>query len=121
MLFQYTFLQVLAGQKTQTRRIAKPNDQAIYDDEQIIGVSLAGRIKWKVGNTYAIQPKRGSKQVGRLKITAIRREIVNAISLEDAHHEGCDSCEAFFAVWETVHGKNKLDQQVWMLEFELQS
>lgn len=62
---------VLSGDKTETRRIIKPNEMAFADDWGFnIGAVSVGngesipassnlRTKWEVGRTYAALPKRG--------------------------------------------------------------
>jgi hypothetical protein len=119
MIFQYTLPQVLSGQKTQTRRIAKPNDQPLIMDGHIEAVLQSGRTKWKVGKSYAVQLKRGSKQVARIQIKAIRREEVDQISAKDARKEGFQSRREFLDTWKYIHGEKHMAESVWVLEFEL--
>ena len=65
MIFQHTWQQVLDGTKTQTRRLVKPGEEleTYWSDRQncmITQVSTSpGRVKWRVGNTYTVVPKRG--------------------------------------------------------------
>ncbi len=85
MIFQYTLTQVLNKTKTQTRRVVRPGDVAVYDEAgQIVAVTKNGRTQWEVGRTYAVQPGRTQPQVARIRITAIRTEPVTAISEADA-------------------------------------
>lgn len=44
--------------------------------------------KYRLGRTYAVQPGRGKKAVGRIRITKIRRERLQEISDEDCKAEG---------------------------------
>lgn len=46
------------------------------------------RWKWRIGNTYAVCPGRGKRQVARIRLTGIRCEAVGSISNEDAMAEG---------------------------------
>ncbi|MEP7289882.1 MAG: ASCH domain-containing protein [Chloroflexota bacterium] len=104
MIFAYTLDKVLAGEKWQTRRIAKPNEKL-----------------YEVGKSYAVQPNRGKKAVARIMITGLRQEMVGEINEHDAQAEGYESCEAFIAAWQVIHGKRvNLNQIVWVIEFELQ-
>jgi len=92
--------QVLDGTKTQTRRVVKYSEWAenshgyevphpIFGLDQIDTVYTAGgRGKWQVGRTYAVQPGRGKKAVGRIRMMKIRRERLQEITQEDALAEG---------------------------------
>lgn len=114
---------IVEGRKTQTRRIAapmawierQPIPGAMREACPIESIGYANRLKWKVGNTYAVCPGRGKPGVWwnelldctrewqterpgihnrwrplRIHITAIRRERVTEISEEDARAEGME-------------------------------
>ena len=62
---------ILSGQKTQTRRVVKPGE-GMY--EASLALTAAGNVKWAVGKTYAVVPKRGLpgvwwKMVGTVALT----------------------------------------------------
>ncbi|NJL95270.1 MAG: ASCH domain-containing protein [Anaerolineae bacterium] len=119
MQFQRTLDLVVNGQKTQTRRPAKPSEVPVKDASGIKAIQQANRVKWQVGRTYAIQPKRGARQVGRFRITSIRYEVVANISESDAKSEGFGSQSEFLKVWESLHGKSSENQVAWVIEFEV--
>ena len=52
--------EILSGQKTQTRRVVKPGE-GMY--EASLALTAAGNVKWAVGKTYAVVPKRGKPSV----------------------------------------------------------
>lgn len=75
---------VLDGTKTQTRRRSS---------------------RYRAGHDYAIQPGRGKRAVGRLRVLAVRRERICDISEDDAIAEGfppqgaASARDQFFAHW----------------------
>ena len=146
--------QVLNGTKTQTRRLVRPDDYTWVNGlatvaggmppsiviTEVCGISPSGRhyLKWAVGKTYTVQPGRGKKAVGRIRITKIRRERLGDISGEDSMAEGiilvpyeaymCPVChkayewpqEAYACLWNCCGGRWEQDQNddVWVLGFE---
>lgn len=120
MIFAHTLLQVLRGEKCQTRRIVKP-DEAFDSEHQAI-VKINMRTMYKVGKSYAVQPNRGKKAVARILITGIRKEKIGTISEADALDEGFRSRDDFLATWQSIHGEDaNLNHDVWVIEFKLQS
>lgn len=120
MFFQYTLQAVLTGRKTQTRRVVKQGDAAVYDvDGGIQAIKQNGRTKYRMGGSYAVQPARSAPAVARIKLLQIRQELVTEISEADAIAEGYDSREAFLESWQAIHGKNSLRVRVWALTFHL--
>ena len=120
MIFAHTLDKVLCGDKWQTRRLVKANEELFQPDQQPY-VKLNGRMVYQVGKSYAVQPNRGKKSVARIVLTGLRKEPVKAITAADALAEGFLSRDDFFATWLTIHGKNAdLQLEVWVLEFSLQ-
>ncbi len=121
MIFAYTIDQVLVGQKSQTRRVIKQEEQ-LHSIGSASRVEIPGkRVIYQVGKSYSVQPGRGKKSVARIILTDIRREMVSAISDSDAFAEGFSSREAFMETWLTIHGsKANLSHEVWVLEFALE-
>lgn len=178
MIFQATWRQVLAGTKTQTRRIVKeaprhlciggsyscelhlsrgewsPENldrtdfpgKGVYLRTGIEGGWLSAdccaepewsdRAKWIEGKTYAVQPGRTQKAVGRIRITRIRQERVQDITEADVEaegvglqawagegHEGWPRTAGYAQLWDSLHdrpGERWADNPaVWVLEFEL--
>jgi hypothetical protein len=101
-LFKRELLEkVLAGQKTQTRRIHK--------------------VTLKPGRTYAARCTRFQKAQARILITACRQEKLGAITLEDARKEGFTNPEEFKQAWTEIHGAWNPDQIVTVYDFERQN
>ena len=158
MIFQHTWTQVLDRTKTQTRRLVKPFDYALNiwgtpmgDDLRIGGlndnvtigsvIGASNRPKWTVYRTYAVQPGRGQKAIARIRITGIRREALQAISIGDACAEGLgrdidpkifphlagvngwSPTVEYMNLWDSIHTKPGTrwadNPDVWVLCFEL--
>lgn len=94
MIFSETADLVMDGTKTQTRRVAKTHDRimrfkqssdnytkGIYNDQM-------KRMRYQVGKTYAVQPGRGAKSIGRIRVINLRIENLMDISIPDAMAEG---------------------------------
>lgn len=92
---------VLEGRKTQTRRPANGIDPCRY----------------VVGRTYAVQPGRGEKALGRVLILSVTRVPVVPISAEDAAAEGFRSPAMFYVRWDDLYGY--LGGECWRIAFEL--
>ncbi len=120
MIFQYTWPQVVTRRKTATRRVIGPNERARRGRyNRIVAVEHGGRVKWRVGATYAVQPGRGRKQIARIRLTRITRQKLTRISTAEACAEGFANRAEFLRTWQQIHGARGLDQRVWVLEFEL--
>jgi hypothetical protein len=121
VIYQYTWPKVIARQKTQTRRIVKPNEVAIRGRyNKITGVMSGNRTKWRVGGSYAVQTGRGKEQIARVCLTRIRSERLSRISQADARAEGFANRQEFLQTWATIHGVDSREVRVWVLEFELE-
>lgn len=101
---------VLDGLKTETRRLVKPGQiinrwyEQVPRDERIDEIlqERAGQQPcgvWCVGKTYAIQPARTARSIGRFEVVDIWREDVRKISLESAIAEGATDRLNFLEVW----------------------
>jgi hypothetical protein len=138
MIFQETWQMILDGSKTQTRRLVHGDRDLIWATSggQIVSVARwnaqgsALRIIWEVGRTYAVRSSRGKKAVARIKITRIRQQHLQEISIEDAEAEGlyCGdqqyaNVSNFIVLWQQIHTKPGTRWQdnpaVWALDFEL--
>lgn len=119
---------VLTGEKTQTRRLVGSDHWGI-EGQQVI---TNGRLKWQVGKDYAVQPGRSKPSVGRIGITAIRKERLQEIAVEDCIAEGLSTTlrgqaavsnlsEQFMYLWNDIHGlpgaRWQDDPDVWVVEF----
>ena len=130
--------QVLDGTKTQTRQLVQPGDFCpLMIEDNCIGVERNGRLLWQIGNTYAIQPGRSKKAVGRICITGIRRKQLQDISFNDMLCEGYPIAlfgyagnfdknptvrDWFISLWDSINAKEGTrwadSPDVWVLTFE---
>lgn len=96
---------VLDGSKTQTRRPVRRDE---------LGEKPC---PYRVGQTYAVQPGRGKRAVGRILVLSVDRVAVCAISTPDAVAEGFRSGVEFMDRWRSFYGN--VDGDCWRIEFEL--
>lgn len=146
MLFKPVLIdKILAGKKRQTRRPVKDEDilldgrvgkQKQHIEEYIEGTPIYNqpyidRVKWAVGNDYAVCPGHGKAGIWyaceplmmwvgkpdhypdakplRIRITRIRSEDVRNISAEDAVAEGFESTTEFLVTWMNFYDKPTLN------------
>ncbi len=160
---------ILDREKTQTRHLAQSGDGKLNLGDELwfmqgVGSNIGSmvrslkdrtptvvtryrykpyRVKWQVGRTYAIQPGRGKKAVGRFLLNGLRDERLMDITGEDALAEGFNpiqrtapgvllipdlkigkaiALKMFFKYWDSLHKpKYRTDRNpvVWVLTFEL--
>jgi len=104
MLFKKKHIKmILAGRKTQTRRI--PGKSANYS----------------VGRVYAIRDRWFSKAQGYILITRKFRQRLGDISLEDIRKEGYGSLEEFCRAWEEIHGPESWQPSFTVTAYEFKA
>jgi len=139
--------------KWQTRRLEKPGDEPFVSwGSTILAVERNGRSIWRVDGrlcgvdwyahgtfgsnaatgtatyrqpSYAVQAGRGQPQLGRFRITAIRRQRLQDITDDDAIMEGVFNIhprQAFAALWDGINKKRsdrwEANPAVWALTIE---
>lgn len=120
MIFQYTWKQVIAGEKTSTRRPVKAGEVAETDAQgAIVAVIHKGRTKYRVGQVLAVQPARTAPAIARIRLLRIERRAVTDITDAEAQAEGNADRAGFLRLWELAHGAGRLDVDTWALHFEL--
>jgi hypothetical protein len=116
---------VLTKEKTQTRRVQLPGDEAIRDETgRIIGVTRFDRrgrrrLLYGVGLVYAVQPGRGKKALGYATLGQIRDEQVKDISERDAIEEGVVIPEHKRGMVRLPHGGAPVARTSYRAEFSL--
>ncbi|MBZ0291403.1 MAG: ASCH domain-containing protein [Anaerolineae bacterium] len=119
---------ILSGCKTQTRRVVK-GGEILLEVSNCHMVYIKNRIKWEVGKTYALQPGRGKKAVGRIRITDIRKEPLQELSTEDAIAEGVVLKDyvgprlRYSNLWDSINTRKGIrwndNPDVWVITFEM--
>jgi hypothetical protein len=94
---------VLAGEKTETRRLVKDGQ---------------AECRYAPGRDYAVQPGRTKRAIGRIAVADVRREKLGEITQEGARREGFPTVSAFVDYWRKLHGYVDLEQEVWRIRFE---
>jgi hypothetical protein len=121
---------VLAGTKTQTRRrvtendwIARASGEMCWDfryGESVAWVGGSDRHRFRVGQIVVVQPGRGQRAVGHIRITEICYcARACDLSADDTHAEGFASVEEFRETYARLNGRAVLDRSCWALTFEL--
>ena len=128
MIFQHTAQWVLdksphtGRAKTQTRRPAKSGDHIVTaspHDNTIVAVERNGRLLYEVGRTYAVQPGRGKRSLGRIRLRGIRREErAGNIAQGDARAEGFATPDDFRSVWANLYNRDGLERPCYALQIE---
>lgn len=118
-LFQHTLGQLLRGEKTETSRLSLPHadGEHIVNREMIQwpsgvksvmrGTAQGWRIKWQVGQQYAIQPARGVKSIGKYKLLDVWQQDVRTLTPQQVTAEGFSNLSGFLVVWCAMHDKTQ--------------
>jgi len=101
LLFKHEHVEmILAGQKTQTRRIWK-------------------KPRVRVGGVHQAKERLFGPAFARIKIHAIQKERLLDITSEDAYCEGDYSREEFFKKWFEINPKSSANPEVYAVIFEV--
>ncbi len=95
---------VLAGKKTETRRLVKEGEAIC---------------RYHPGRTYAVQKRRGGRSQGRIEIRSAEIEQLGELTYEGALAEGFRSRDEFFEYWTELHGYVDHELLVWAISFRL--
>lgn len=102
MIFSPAMIKAIkSGRKTETRRVAEDGKPCRYVP----------------GRTYALQPGRGKKSVGRILVLQVWEELLADMCDEAAIPEGFGSREAFVTYWTALHGGFYAWSRVWAIRF----
>ena len=119
MIFQHTHEQVMSGQKTRTMRLVNKGDVQVCG--QIIanfGTDQA-RIRFMENKTYSVQPGRGQKSIGSIRVTEINSVSPNQLTISEIFEEGFQTRAEFYRAWKKMHGQDSLNLACWVLHFDL--
>lgn len=99
---------VLDGSKTVTRRRVK------YENGKERGCA------YRRDGLYAVQPGRGRRGVGQLRVLTVSLDLLGSVDDADAHREGFACRADFVSWWERQYGSFDPMLPVWRIEFELE-
>lgn len=102
---------VMAGEKTQTRRLVSDNPRSPWGP----------RCGFGVGESYAVQPGRGKHAIGRIEILDVRQETLADVGDSAAEREGFATFHEFVDTWRSLHGEWDHEARVWVLTFRVAS
>jgi hypothetical protein len=105
---------IVRGEKTQTRRLRHGENSTGKP-----GGWVDEPCRYKVGRTYAVQPGRGAKSIGRIRILSVTPQAFCDMTKDDVLAEGFQTHSAFAARWLSMYGKGSWLDPVWRIEFEL--
>jgi hypothetical protein len=94
--------QVLRGEKTETRRLAKAGDYCGTYGDLFECKDKGVRRVYRLGDTVAITPGRGKKATGRARIVYLRVEPLLSITEEGARAEGVADRGEYLALWDKL-------------------
>jgi len=111
--FQHTLKALLEGRKTETSRIIRPGERLedfYYDGPNQHVYAANDRLVWAtdgwlLDKTYAIQPGRTIKSVGRYRVEAIWRQDVRTLIQAQVEAEGFYEKWDFLLTWTMMHDK----------------
>ena len=134
---------IVTGKKTQTRRVIDERHSFLTDTfGNITALLCNGRVRFRVGEDYAVQVKRGGRGVwangelwyapgteatpplpgytpARIQIQSLRKGEPMEIFPADARAEGFEDCVAFWNYWYKLY--ERFDQKIIAVEFKLLS
>ena len=102
--------QILAGEKTATRRRMSDNPRSPWFRE---------KCAYEFGQVFAVQPGRGKKRIGDARVTAVYSQSLYAIANFQAREEGFEDRYKFFAAWAEINGDCDTGELVHVIEFEV--
>lgn len=112
MIFRPELAQkVLAGDKTVTRRLCSENPRSPW--------ARAGGCGYRVDHVYAVQPGRGQRAIGMLRVLSVQRQRLGVLMPVAAREEGFESPAEFQAAWEQINGAYDPHAMVWRVVFEV--
>jgi hypothetical protein len=111
MIFQPDLAEkVMAGEKTVTRRLCSDNQRSPWWREECA---------YKVGQVFTVNPGRGKRNIGKARVTNVRREFLVDISNHEAREEGFENVPDFMAAWKRINGTVEGNVRVWRVAFEV--
>lgn len=100
--------QVMAGEKTVTRRLMSDNPRSPW---------FKGGCKLREGRDYAVCPGRGKPAIGRVRVLDVTGLPLGHVDPLDARLEGFADVAEFEAAFAGINGRYDPDAWVWRVAF----
>ena len=71
----------------------------------------------KVNHSYAVQPGRSKKAIGRVVVESVSLERLGHLTFDQVRAEGFDRPSEFVRTWVDLHGGYDPDEVVWRVQF----
>jgi hypothetical protein len=127
MIFQHTWQWIFDSsphtyqRKAQTSRRKREGESQLPDGSVWLTTRSGNAIRrYYVGQLLAVQPGRGKRAIGQIRITRIRY-VSRAWDMDhdEAVREGFATPGQFREVWKEMYGERALQEPRWGLEFEV--
>lgn len=105
---------IIDGRKTVTRR-KRTGDNPTGKP----GGWVDDPCRYRAGHTYAVQPGRGKRGIGRIRVLSVRPEFMHELTDDEIRREGFESRADFERTWRSIHGAGSYLDLVWRIEFEV--
>lgn len=105
---------IMRGEKTETRR-----PRTGENPTGKLGGWINNPCRYQPGRTYAVQPGRGKKSIGRIRVLSVLPEVLHEMTDESFRREGFANAQEFQAKWLSLYRRGNWLDPVWTIRFEV--